>query len=356
MDRRRGDRLTVSTESWFTEDSMRSSGNEEIHGVMDGAGDHDDHTIHDAHSASEQHHHSPFLSEGVRYRASHVGRHRLTTTTPVVSPRASPPAIVSRVSGRPFSTTVHMSDIFARQVYLVKLCRAIIMYGALTHRLEEYMSTSSLPLEIEGQFSYIPDCMTIGFAHGVELVCASEGINLGKLQDAHDINVDVAHDRLGVKEAARRLDEVSDATPKHKLVFAAKSGLHANVFEFLAAVMMSFMARGFGSINHGQLFCFSALAQSSIVMCLPGYVALCGSLETQRHKIVAASSRMARMAYYTLSLGCGIPIGAALYGMMDSNAASETHCSNPLSREWCFLFVPGFTICLCAILQANWTT
>ncbi|KAG6053783.1 hypothetical protein E4U32_007360 [Claviceps aff. humidiphila group G2b] len=395
MDRRRGDRLTVSTESWFTEDSMRSSGNEEIHGVMDGAGDHDDHTIHDAHSASEQHHHSPFLSAGVRYRASHVGRHRLTTTTPVVSPRASPPAIVSRVSGRPFSTTVHMSDIFARQVYLVKLCRAIIMYGALTHRLEEYMSTSSLPLEIEGQFSYIPDCMSIGFAHGVELVCASEGINLGKLQDAHDINVDVAHDRLGVKEAARRLDELSDARPKHKvwflilmyglasacvapfgfegrlvdlpiafilgcnvgllqLVFAAKSGLHANVFEFLAAVMMSFMARGFGSINHGQLFCFSALAQSSIVMCLPGYVALCGSLETQGHKIVAASSRMPRMAYYTLSLGCGIPIGAALYGMMDSNAASETHCSNPLSREWCFLFVPGFTICLCAILHAKW--
>ncbi|KAG6128264.1 hypothetical protein E4U34_004396 [Claviceps purpurea] len=40
MDRRRVDRLTVSTAIWFTDDSRRSSGDEEIHGVMDGAGDH----------------------------------------------------------------------------------------------------------------------------------------------------------------------------------------------------------------------------------------------------------------------------------------------------------------------------
>ncbi|KAG6023166.1 hypothetical protein E4U19_004525, partial [Claviceps sp. Clav32 group G5] len=226
MDRQGVDRLTVSTESWFTADSWWSSGDEEIHGVMDGAGDHDDHTIQDdAHIASEHHHHIPLLSDGVRYRASHAGRHRLTTTTPVVSPPASPSAIESRVSGRPFPTTVHMSSISARREYLVKLCRAIIMYGAPPHQLEEYMSMSSLPLEIEGQFFYIPDCMTIIFASStagpaeVELVRVSEGIDLGRLQDAHDINMDVAHHRLGVEEAARRLDEVSGARPKYEVWF-----------------------------------------------------------------------------------------------------------------------------------------
>ncbi|KAG6040557.1 hypothetical protein E4U39_007084, partial [Claviceps sp. Clav50 group G5] len=226
MDRRGVDRLTVSTESWFTEDSWWSSGDEEIHGVMDGAGDHDDQTIQDdAHIASEQHHHTPLLSDGVRYRASHAGRHRLTTTTPVVSPPASPSAIESRVSGRPFPTTVHMSSISARREYLVKLCRAIIMYGAPPHQLEEYMSMSSLPLEIEGQFSYVPDCMTIIFARSTagpaegELVRVREGIDLGRLQDAHDINMDVAHDRLGVEEAARRLDGVSGARPKSEVWF-----------------------------------------------------------------------------------------------------------------------------------------
>ncbi|KAG6316563.1 hypothetical protein E4U22_006978, partial [Claviceps purpurea] len=43
----------------------------------------------------------------------------------------------------------HMSSILAREKYLVKLCRALIMYGAPKHRLEEYMSMSSRALEIE---------------------------------------------------------------------------------------------------------------------------------------------------------------------------------------------------------------
>ncbi|KAG6307635.1 hypothetical protein E4U22_004373, partial [Claviceps purpurea] len=219
MDRRR---VAASTESWRTVDSGWTSGYEleEIHGVMDGANYHGDHaTQDDTHNASEQHHQSPSPSDGVRYRASHAGRHRLTTTTPVVSPRASPPASQRRVSGGPVPTTVHMSRISARQQYLVQLCRAIITFGALTHQLEEYMSMSSLPLEIEGEFnfSYIPDCMTIRFSHGVvELVRASEGIDLGRAQDVHDINMDVAHGRLGVEEAARRLDGVSGARSKYK--------------------------------------------------------------------------------------------------------------------------------------------
>ncbi|CCE26767.1 uncharacterized protein CPUR_00236 [Claviceps purpurea 20.1] len=240
--------------------------------------------------------------------------------------------------------------------------------------------------------------MTIGFSHGVvELVRASEGIDLGRVQDVHDINMDVAHDRLGVEEAGRRLDEVSGARSEYKvwflilmyglasacvapfgfggrlidlpiafilgctvgvlqLVFADKSGRHAEVLEFLAAAITSFMARGFGSINHGQLFCFSALAQSSIVMCLPGYAALLCSFEIKRRQIVAGGTRMVyTMARYTLSLGFGIPVGAGLYGMMDSNATSETHCMNPpLSREWCILFASGFTVCLCIILLAKW--
>ncbi|KAG6187943.1 hypothetical protein E4U10_005372 [Claviceps purpurea] len=391
MDRRR---VAVSAESWTSGFEL-----EVIHGVMDGAKDHGDHaTQDDTHNASEQHHHSPSSSDGVRYCASHAGRHRLTTTTPVVSPPVSPPASLRRVSGGPVPTTVHMSSILARQEYLVKLCRALIPFGALTHQLEEYMSMSSLPLEIEGEFSYIPDCMTIGFSHGVvELVRASEGIDLGRVQDVHDINMDVAHDRLGVEEAGRRLDEVSGARSEYKvwflilmyglasacvapfgfggrlidlpiafilgctvgvlqLVFADKSGRHAEVLEFLAAAITSFMARGFGSINHGQLFCFSALAQSSIVMCLPGYAALLCSFEIKRRQIVAGGTRMVyTMARYTLSLGFGIPVGAGLYGMMDSNATSETHCMNPpLSREWCILFASGFTVCLCIILLAKW--
>ncbi|KAG6110998.1 hypothetical protein E4U13_005121 [Claviceps humidiphila] len=297
--------------------------------------------------------------------------------------------------------TVHIAGIIARHRYLLKLCRALMMYGAPTHRLEEYMTMSSRVLEIEGQFLYIPGCMIISFDDStthtaeVKLVRVMQGIDLGKLRDVHDIYKDVVHDKLGVEEAARRLDVVLDRRRKFQiwflvliyglasacvapfafegrlidlpiafilgcivgllqLVFAANNELYAHVFEVSAAVVTSFLARGFGSIKDGQLFCFSTLAQSSIALILPGYMVLCSSLELQSHNIVAGSMRMVYAMIYTLFLGYGITIGASLYGMMDSNATSEIHCQNPLSREWYFLFVPGFTLCLCIINQAKW--
>ncbi|KAH6608482.1 hypothetical protein Trco_001828 [Trichoderma cornu-damae] len=299
--------------------------------------------------------------------------------------------------------TVHIAGIIARHRYLLKLCRALMMYGAPTHRLEEYMTMSSRVLEIEGQFLYIPSCMIISFDDGsthtaeVKMVRVPQGVDLGRLRDVHNIYKDVVHDKLGVEEATRRLDEVMDRGPKFKtwlrvlvyglasvcvapfafegrfidlpiafflgclvgllqLVFAPSNELYAHVFEVSAAVITTFIARGFGSIRGGKLFCFSALAQSSIALILPGYMVLCGSLELQSHNIVAGSVRMVHAVIYTLFLGYGITIGASLYGMLDKQAASATHCDNPLSlnRGWSFLFVPGFTLCLCVINQAKW--
>ncbi|KAG5975233.1 hypothetical protein E4U58_001637 [Claviceps cyperi] len=281
----------LSAASWSADDSRRTLREEDVHRVMEDACDHDDHATQDsAHIALEQQHNSRFESDGVRYRASHSHRHRSTPSTPVVSPRASPPASESRVS----------QCILARQVYLVKLCRALIMYGAPKHRLEEYIY---LHPELHD------DRLRLGPAE-LELVRVSEGIDHGRLQDVHDINMDVAHDRLGVEEAARRLDEVLDKRPMFEvwfliliyglasacvapfafkgrlidlpiafilgcivgllqLVFAANGEL-ACVSDFLAAAITSFLARGFGSINDEQLFCPSTLAQSSLVMNLPG--------------------------------------------------------------------------------------
>lgn len=297
--------------------------------------------------------------------------------------------------------TVHIAGIISRHRYLLKLCRALMLYGAPTHRLEEYMTMSSRVLEIEGQFLYIPSCMIISFDDStthtaeVKVVRVPQGIDLGKLRDVHNIYKDVVHDKLGVEEATRRLDEVMNRKEKFhtwfrvpmygiasacvapfafegrfidlpvafilgcivgllQLVFAPSNELYAHVFEVSAAVITSFLARGFGSINNGQLFCFSTLAQSSIALILPGYMVLCSSLELQSHNIVAGSVRMVYAMIYTLFLGYGITIGASLYGMMDSNATSDTHCKDPLDRGWYFLFVPGFTLCLCIINQAKW--
>ncbi|EOD43162.1 putative pheromone-regulated membrane protein [Neofusicoccum parvum UCRNP2] len=297
--------------------------------------------------------------------------------------------------------TVHISEVMARQRYLMKLCRALMKYGAPTHRLEECMKMSARVLEIESQFLYIPGCMIISFDDSsthtteVKLVRETQGVDLGKLRDTHACYKDVVHDRVGVEEATQRLEGILKRPPKFKpwalvviyglasacvgpfafearlidlpiafllgclvgflqLIAAPSSTLFNNVFEISAAVLTSFLARGFGSIRGGDVFCFSALAQSSIALILPGYIVLCASSELQSKHLVAGSVRMVYAIIYSLFLGFGMTIGIVLFGVMDKNATSATSCSNQMPTNYTFFFVPAFTMCLCIINQAKW--
>ena len=299
--------------------------------------------------------------------------------------------------------TKHIAETIARQRYLMRLCRALMMYGAPTHRLEEYMNMSARVLEIEAQFLYIPGSMIMSFDDAsthtteVKLVKTAQGLDLGKLRDTHEIYKDVVHDVIGVEEATQRLKEVMARGPKHsrwvripvyglaavsvgpfafqarlidlpiafvlgcilgvlQLYVAPASDLFANVFEVGAAIITSFLARAFGSIEHNghRVFCFSALAQSSIALILPGYIVLCASLELQSKSIVAGSVRMVYAVIYSLFLGFGITIGTAIYGIIDNNATSATTCEDPIPNYWFFFFVPVFTMCLIVINQAKW--
>jgi len=84
------------------------------------------------------------------------------------------------------------------------------------------------------------------------------------------------------------------------------------------------------------------------------FITVCGSLEMQSKNIVAGSVRMFYAIIYSLFLGFGITVGAALYGAIDKNATSATTCSNQISRPWAFIFVPLFALCLSVINQAKW--
>jgi uncharacterized membrane protein YjjP (DUF1212 family) len=110
-------------------------------------------------------------------------------------------------------------------MYIIALCRALMKYGAPTHRLEEYMNTTARVLQIDGQFLYIPGCMIISFddvsthTTEVKLVKSSQDIDLGRLTDAHQIYKEVVHDVIGVEEAIRRLDEIMKQKPRFNTWF-----------------------------------------------------------------------------------------------------------------------------------------
>lgn len=296
--------------------------------------------------------------------------------------------------------TIHVADILQRQKYLIKMCRALMLFGAPTHRLEEYLSMAANVLEITCQFLYIPGCMIISFddvlthTAEVKIVRTQQGVNLGKLKDIHDIYKEVLHDCIGLDDAVAHLDEIISAKDRFplwvviltygfasavvacffsarpidlppifvmgtalgfmQLYMAPMSRTYSNVFEIVAAVLLSFIARGLGSIQGGGLFCFSALAQSSIALILPGWLVLCSALELQSKSMVAGSVRMVYAVIYSLFLGYGITVGTALYGAIDPNAASEATCRDPLPSHWNFLFIPLYAFFSTIMVQAKW--
>jgi len=314
----------------------------------------------------------------------------------------------SKQRAEQYRITVHIAQIISRHQYLIKLCEALMMYGAPTHRLETYMRMSARVLAIEGQFMYLPGTMIISFDDSnthtteVKIIRSPQGVDLGRLRDVHQIYKEVVHDRIGVEEATSRLKDVIGRKDKFpvwlrillfglasatvapfgfegryidmpiafilgclvgflQLFLAPSNELYANVFEITAAVATSLLSRAFGSINSGNLFCFSALAQSSIALILPGYMVLCASLELQSHQMISGSVRMVYALIYSLFLGYGITIGSVIYGYIDENAVSAVHCTS--GPEWWahrpdqnfyILFVLPFTLCLCAVNQAKW--
>ena len=275
--------------------------------------------------------------------------------------------------------TIHISEIIVRQRYLMQLCRALMRYGAPTHRLEEYMLMTARVLDVEAQFMYLPGCMLMSFDDSytrtaeVKLVRVMQGLDLGRLEEVHDHYKRVTHDMMDMDSAIDELTELMQRKPRYPkwalvllyglgsaavgpFAFAARpidmpiifvlgccvgfmqhvlapiSALYSNVFEVTAAMLVSFLARAFGSIilpGHSEpLFCYSSIAESSIALILPGFGVLTSSLELQSHQIIAGSIRLVYTIIYSLFLGYGVTVGTTIYGAMDSKATRQTTCSN----------------------------
>lgn len=305
-----------------------------------------------------------------------------------------------------------IASIITRQRYLMTLCRAMMRFGAPSHRLEEYMMLTAQVLDLHAQFLYLPGTMIMSFddlttrTTEVKLVRVAQGVDLARLEDTQNIYKNLVHDKITVDEAINELDDVINRAAKYptwfvvlcygfastavgpfafearpidmpitfflgcllgllQLVFAPRSSLYSNVFEVLATILTSFLSRAFGSIRAGVVdgvqqyhFCFSAMAQSSIALILPGFLVLSSSLELQSHQIIPGSIRMVYAIIYSLFLGYGITVGTTIYGLMDGNASTNTTCSGDLIGNNAYLqrfpFVAIYVIFLVIINQGKW--
>ncbi|KAL3295258.1 DUF1212 domain membrane protein prm10 [Colletotrichum asianum] len=312
--------------------------------------------------------------------------------------------------------TVHIAETLARQEYIITLCRALMLFGAPTHRLEEYLSTTAKVLEIDGQFLYLPGCMVISFddrsVHTTEvrMVRAAQGIDLGKLRDTHHVYKEVIHDVVSVNEGIERLDALIKSKDKFhvwirvlvfgltsvtaapfsfgarlidlplafcfgclvgflQLIVAAQSKLYSNVLEVTATVLPKEASSCFyrdiwlpSNLVPDSSVPSPAKASAAAIVASRRHRKLrtaadgpvCSALELQSRAIVPGSIRIVYAVIYSLFLGFGITIGTAIYGLIDENAVSTTTCENQIPTYLTFIFVPLFVVCIAILYQAKW--
>lgn len=268
------------------------------------------------------------------------------------------------------------------------------------------MMTSNV-LEVNAQFMYIPGCMFMSFddpltrTAEVKIIRVTQGLDLSRLAETHNVYKKVVHDVISVEQATQDLDEIMMRNPRYNKwirvlltglasvavgpysfsarpidlpiifflgclvgimqhVLAPSSATYSNVLEVSAAILTSFLSRAFGSIHHNgeRVFCFPAMAESSIAMLLPGFSVLSSSLELQSHQMNAGSIRMVYTIIYSLFLGYGVTVGTTIYGLMDSNATTQESCS--ATAEWGneyiqhFPFVALFCLFAALLNQSKW--
>ncbi|KAK6361407.1 hypothetical protein TWF730_005138 [Orbilia blumenaviensis] len=315
-------------------------------------------------------------------------------------------ALAKRFKGRgneELKITVHIAETLQRQKYILKLCRALMLFGAPSHRIEDFLQITCAVLAVNASFVYLPGTVIISFqdpqthTSDVQVVKSGTVLDLGKLQYVHIIYKEVLHDVISVETGTEKLEKLIKKPPLRNvwfkvllyggasaaiaplfnarvkdlpfafllgmvvalmgLVINPKSEAFANVFEIMGTIIVSFFARAFGSIrmNGTELFCFSGITQGAIApLLLPGYAILLGALELQSKKLVAGAVRMFYAVIYSVLLWFGISIGTALYGFVDPAATNSTECSDQNLQEFRFFYVPLFTFFVLLANQARW--
>ncbi|KAG2129605.1 hypothetical protein DEU56DRAFT_816968 [Suillus clintonianus] len=299
--------------------------------------------------------------------------------------------------------THHVAAILQRQEFILKLARAMMMFGGPSHRLVAQIQSTARVLELELSCMYLPDVMWISFednatgTSNVKFIRQGSNLDLGKLGEAHGLYWDVIHDVISVSSASSALDTLMRKKPIYsfpQLIFlggmcsssicsvsfngsfidclvsfplgallvtiqllSVRNELYGNVFEITVATLLSFLSAALASTKR---VCYEAVASSSVVLILPGFIVLNGSLEISSRSLIAGSVRLCYALMYSLFLGFGLAIGAELYQTMLGKAlvgGTDFMCTASHDPEggwwqrtpslwWAFLSVPLYSLFL----------
>lgn len=112
-----------------------------------------------------------------------------------------------------------------RQEFLIKLAKALMTFGAPSHRIESQLVAAARILEVEAEFIHLPSVIICSFGDQ-ELGCSETHfvkcggrLSLGALHKVHLIYRSVVHDEISAKRATNDLETLLNAPPLYSIIF-----------------------------------------------------------------------------------------------------------------------------------------
>ncbi|KAJ6544732.1 hypothetical protein B0H10DRAFT_1350210 [Mycena sp. CBHHK59/15] len=280
----------------------------------------------------------------------------------------------SSLLGMPFDTICNNEEVVIRRKFILKLAKALMSFGAPSHRIESQLAAASKVLDTRAEFVHLPNIIIVTIRNGntastrTYFVRATGRISLTSLNQVHYILRAVLHDTMSCKFGTDALRSLLRAPPIYSLWLrcclaficasilcvlafggsvldmyvsgscafvlqylglnaANKSSMYANVYEISVTIIVAFLARGLSSIP-GRYFCYGAVSSAGVVVVLPGFTILVSALELMSKNMFCGSVRIVYAIIYTLFLGFGLTIGSDLYLVID-HRAREAYYKGP---------------------------
>jgi uncharacterized membrane protein YjjP (DUF1212 family) len=111
------------------------------------------------------------------------------------------------------------SAMLNRRKFVVKLARALMTFGAPSHRIESQLVAAARILEIDAEFIHLPNIILVCFGDPetktseTHFIKCGGRLALGALHEVHQIYRNVVHDEISAKRATALLDEILEAPP-----------------------------------------------------------------------------------------------------------------------------------------------
>ncbi|KAI8575685.1 hypothetical protein K450DRAFT_260694 [Umbelopsis ramanniana AG] len=270
-----------------------------------------------------------------------------------------------------------------RKLLLIRLTKALMRYGAASHRIEECLQMTAEYLEVEMTIVFLPGLSLICFSdienHAVEtlLVKCNEGFDMGKLAKVFKTAISTQRSTIDVRTALDQLHDIKLSPPtwgswSMLMAYALSSlvaapvmfqgswtdGLVSGGLGLLVGVVIT-VAEKYAIFNNmvavsicitigftvralSAYICFTGVVLSSIVMLLPGYNLTISIMEFSAQHMITGTIRFGYSLLYALLVGYGLEVGSALYSSVDPALPSDfASCSYPVS-EW--FYIPLYPI------------